>query len=347
MLTNPYIDDILHQPDALRQALDQYPSHKIEHLRDRLAAGEFNRIILTGMGSSYNCAYPPYIKLTHLPSPVLLVNGSELLHSCGGLIDGNTLLWMNSQSGWSAEIVGLLQMVADRRPACLLAMTNDLSSPLGQQADLAIPIQAGVENAVGTKTYLNMLALCCLAADQLAGGAWQALRQVMFGAAEAIEKYLESWPSRVDAIDQTLGEVNHLLILGRGASLGNVWNGALNCKEAAKYPCEGMHAADFRHGPMELVEAGLAALVLEGNPPTARLNQALAREIIALGGRAYWLAAAPDDGLPTIRLPQVVDESVRMLVEVLPIQLLTLALARRAGLEAGKFRHNQKITDRE
>jgi hypothetical protein len=32
------------------------------------------------MGSSYNSAYPAYLKLTSLTAPMLLINAAELLH---------------------------------------------------------------------------------------------------------------------------------------------------------------------------------------------------------------------------------------------------------------------------
>jgi glucosamine--fructose-6-phosphate aminotransferase (isomerizing) len=76
------------------------------------------------------------------------------------------------------------------------------------------------------------------------------------------------------------------------------------------------------------------------------LNRALALEVKALGGQAIWLAMQTDPDLPTLRLP-LVDESVRPLVEILPLQLLTIVMARRNGFVPGKFRHIAKITTQE
>ena len=56
---NPYIRDILSQPDTLRAALDQYSKTALETIR----LSEFDRIIISGMGSSYNAAYPALIEL--------------------------------------------------------------------------------------------------------------------------------------------------------------------------------------------------------------------------------------------------------------------------------------------
>ena len=42
-------------------------------------------------------------------------------------------------------------------PACLLTCVNDESSPLASAADIFLPIHAGPETTVSTKTYLNTL----------------------------------------------------------------------------------------------------------------------------------------------------------------------------------------------
>jgi glucosamine 6-phosphate synthetase-like amidotransferase/phosphosugar isomerase protein len=58
-------------------------------------------------------------------------------------------------------------------------MSNYLDSPMALSADLAVPISAGEEATVSTKTYINMLAILSLTSSQLAGGDWQSLRTSM------------------------------------------------------------------------------------------------------------------------------------------------------------------------
>ena len=107
-----------------------------------------------------------------------------------------------------------------------------------------------------------------------------------------------------------------------------------------------MHAADFRHGPLEIVSEGFAALIFAGAGQTSALNRDLAREIISYGGKAIWLDSVPDPEIPTTLLPET-SELTRPLVEILPMQMLTLAMAKRKKIEAGTFRHVRKITERE
>ena len=304
------------------------------------------------MGSSYQAAYPAVLQLESLPVPVMLVNAAELLHYGRGLVGRRTLLWLNSQSGRSVELVRLLDVLHDAPPAGLLACVNDLTSPLAKVAGVCLAIHAGDERTVSTKTYLNMLAVNLLAARMLAGGDMAKGMLELRAAAIAIQHYLVDWPERKAELDAALGEVGDLVILGRGASLASVWNGSLICKEAAKCAFEGMNAADFRHGPLELAAPGFTALLLAGAEPTRRLNRDLALEIAAYGARVLWLdgrlwaASEPAPNLFDLQHPEASDFA-RPLAEILPLQMLTLVMAARKGIEAGQFRHVGKITTQE
>lgn len=339
---NPYIKDILSQPDVLREALTQYSASALENMD----LAEFDRIIISGMGSSYNAAYPALIQLSNLQIPVQLLNAAELLHSLQGSIGPRTLLWLNSQSGRSAELVRLLDRIQSQPPARLLTFVNDLSSPMGQRADICIPIHAGEEATVSTKTYTNMLAVNLLAAIQLSGGSIDEAKQQMQTAADAMETYLADWEAHIQQLDSMLGKFDQLFLIGRGASMSAVWNGSLINKEAAKSAFEAIHAADFRHGPLEIVSEGFAALIFAGTGQTSALNRKLALEIISYGGKAIWLDSTPDPELPTILFPET-SALAHSLMEILPMQMLTLAMAKRKGVEAGMFRRVSKVTDRE
>jgi glutamine---fructose-6-phosphate transaminase (isomerizing) len=339
---NLYISDILSQPAALRAAVKKFSTAPLAPIVLRLQNGEFDRIVITGMGASYNAAYPTYLQLSSLSIPVTLVNAAELVHYMDGQIGSRTLLWANSQSGRSAELLHLIQRLDPIPPACLLASVNDESSPLATAADVCLPIHAGPESTVSTKTYVNTLVVDLLAAQQLAGQDIEPLKSAMLTAADEIEHFLSNWQVRVDELDSMLGNFESLILLGRGASMGAVWNGALTNKEAAKFSLEGMNAAEFRHGPLELAAPGFCAMIFAGASTTSALNRKLALDIAEHNGRAIWLDALADPELPTYTFPVV--DSVRPITEILPMQMLTLVMARRKGVEPGIFRFIEKIT---
>ena len=340
---NPYISDILSQPAALRNAVNNFSPYPFDSIQQRLNAGEFDRVVITGMGASYNAAYPAYLELTRLSIPVMLVNAAELLHYTEGLIGTRTLLWINSQSGRSAELLHLLERIESTPPACILSCVNDESSPLTSASDIYLPIHAGSETTVSTKTYTNTLAVNLLSAHFLTGNNVESLKKEMLFTTDMIETYLGDWQNHVNTLNTLLGEFKTLILIGRGASMGAVWNGALINKEAAKFPLEGMNAADFRHGPMELISPDFTALILAGSPTTSTLNHNLATDIVKHSGRVIWIDSTPDTHLPTIVHPETTN-LVRPIVEILPMQFLTIALAKRENIQPGHFRVIRKVT---
>jgi glucosamine--fructose-6-phosphate aminotransferase (isomerizing) len=343
---NPYVADILAQPEALTEVVSQSKFGQLALIRNGLQNDAYDRIIITGMGSSLNAAYPAFINLTRLATPVLWLNGAELLHTLQNAISKRTLLWINSQSGKSVELVNLLRHIEQVKPATILAFSNDLSSPLAENSQICLPIHAGLETTVSTKTYTNMFAINLLAAEFLVDGDLSQLMEEMLFAAREMETYLSGWQTKLDQLDERLGDFSTLMLLGRGSSMAAVWNGSLINKEAAKCAFEGMHAADFRHGPLELVETGFTAFVFAGPKQTTRLNRKLALEIVAHGGRVFYIDDQRDPELPTIQIPTV-SERTRPVLEIIPLQMLSVVMAERKSIVAGHFRYVGKITSTE
>ena len=86
------------------------------------------------MGASINAAYPAYMTLTQSGIPVIYLNSAELLHYFEGAIGKKTLLWINSQSGHSVEIVRLLEKIRKTRlqPCFLVLMMKGAHWPGNQ-----------------------------------------------------------------------------------------------------------------------------------------------------------------------------------------------------------------------
>ena len=117
--------------------------------------------------------------------------------------------------------------------------------------------------------------------------------------------------------------------------------GSLIIKESAQFHAEGMSSAAFRHGPMEMVGPETFVLVFSGDRKTQDLNRKLLHDIQAQGGKAQLVGEGTVT--PTFCVPEV-PSSVRPIVEILPVQMITLALAARAGREPGCFKLASKVT---
>jgi glutamine---fructose-6-phosphate transaminase (isomerizing) len=330
-----YLTDIRQQPESLQQQLDSRLDSEAAALLRRLPG--FDRIILTGMGASLHAQYPPFLALASAGLPAWQIETSELLGEAAGLITPNTLLWVTSQSGRSAEITALLDRISGLRPA-VLGFTNDPESPLAESADAVIELHSGTEQAVGTRSYVNSLAAHARATASALGRETPA---EFSEAASRLAGYLSHWDEHVAAWDTAVNEPI-LFAIGRGASLAAVRTGALIIKEAAKTPIEAMSTPQFRHGPLEMADMRICVVVLPGSRADAPLNERLAADLVVFGANAVTLAHRGEGSGP--QLPDLTSDEARPLGEILPFQLLSIVLAERLGYVPGAFGKIGKVT---
>ncbi len=338
--SNVYLRDILDQPAAVHDTLAGLTDlATVRPYSARLASGELRRVVLTGMGASYHALHPINLTLIERGLTTLMMETSELVHYAPALFDARTLIVAVSQSGQSAEVKQLLNQVSGR--AMLLAVTNEGNSPLARQADAAVITRAGAESSVSCKTYVATLAALAALGDALTGRDINPALAGLSDAPRLMSRYLERWQAHVEALMSALADTSQLILTGRGRSLAAVGTGSLIIKEAARFPAEGMSAAAFRHGPLEMTSPELFVLVYAGDQRTAALNAKLVTDVQTVGGRAALAADSTSTGL--FSLPAG-PAFLRPLLEILPAQMMSLALAQLRGHEAGRFERAAKVT---
>ncbi len=345
-----YFSDLLDQPRALRATWNVLGATTVfDDIARSLDKTRFQRVVLTGMGSSYHGLHPLHIELVEHGWTSLMVETSELIHYFPHLLAPDTLVIAVSQSGKSVETVRMLELNARGTPpaadggrgATVIAMTNQENSPLARQADFTVLSAAGEESTVSCKTYVAaQMGLCMLAAALCKVDSAARLRELQT-APDAVDDYLRNWKAHVDEFGEILRDVRHLFLVGRGPSLAAVGTGALTIKESDHFHAEGMSSAAFRHGPFEMLQSGIVVGIFAGQPQTRALNDGLFRDIAGTPAKAIMFSSDADR--PACRLPDV-PEIARPMVEILPVQMMTLALAALAGREAGKFERATKVT---
>jgi glutamine---fructose-6-phosphate transaminase (isomerizing) len=347
MTDNPYLLDILSQPAAAQAALDHFDPARLALLTAAVQRGDFDRLVLTGMGGSLYACYPAWQLLAAAGLPAIWMDTAELIHHTPGLVTSRTLLWLFSQSGKSAEIVSALDFNRLQQPAGLLATVNDLESPLAKAVlsfhgpSAFLPIHAETEKTVSTRTYTNMLAVGQLGALTLLGREIESARKLIQQTTVLMGDYLSTWQERVRGLGERIGLPKRLALLGRGSSMAAVYTGSLILGEAAKFMATPYPAGEFRHGPLELANPDLTALLFAGPEETRDLNRRLFQELRGYQVNAYWIGA--DSNEWQIDLPDA-PAIGRPLMEILPIQLLSIHLARQIGVEPGEFFHSGKVT---
>jgi glucosamine--fructose-6-phosphate aminotransferase (isomerizing) len=343
IIEGQYLRDILDQPRALAATLEQLLiPHDLHSLAQRLREGRFKRLVLTGMGASFHALHPLFLRLNTCGYTAALVETSELVHALGSWLEPESLLVAVSQSGQSAEIVRLLQ--ENKRRAPVVGISNAADSALAKGSDVPLVTLAGEEASVSCKTYVTALMALHLLGEILCGTDESETRDSLAQALPPVASYLEGWKNHADEIAGEIGGIRNLFLLGRGESLAATGDGALIIKESVRMPAEGMSGAAFRHGPLEMVNRETFAIVFAGAEPTRAMQSRLAEDIRRAGGKTAWIG---EDAPPGAWHIPGTPAGLRPIIEILPVQMTTLALAAEAGIEAGRFARIPKITTTE
>lgn len=343
VVEGPYLRDILDQSRALEDTLTGLEISKpLQQLANAVQRGKFRTIILTGMGASFHALHPVNLRLVIHGFATVMVETSELVHYQSRWFDPKTLIVAVSQSGLSAEVVRLLKVNRGKSP--VIAVTNTADSPLAKQSDAAVLTRAGKEFSVSCKTYVTALMALQWLGDLLCGGNLRRATKELKSSGPVVQDYLSRWKDHVTSMAQPLKGVRSLFLVGRGSSLAAVGAGALVIKESDHFHAEGMGSAAFRHGPFEMISDQTFVLVFGGDKKTHDLNRRLLEDIRGQQGRAE--VVSETNTIPACTLPAA-PGSLRPILEILPAQMITLALAVQAGREPGRFDRASKVTTTE
>jgi len=343
------MEEILQQPAALSGLRKYYSSPGAVPLRAlrKLVARWPPTVVFTGMGSSLFAAYPAQAFLTASGIPAIVWETAELLHHHLKSLNRDTLLIVVSQSGETVEVIRLLDSLP--RKVGVVGVVNRDTSTVGRRVDLLLPMMAGTQTTVSTKTYTCSVAVLMYLALTVARRPLHLLTQALTQAIEAEERLLDRHEVFTPPLAEFFNEPPYVALMSRGADLASVYQGALTLKEVARVPAEPITAAQFRHGPMEIIKPAHRYVIFARQGKTGKFLIKLAEDIRRHRGRVVLFTELPFADITNVKLIQV--ESVRLglgtLVDIVYIQLLAHELALRAGLDPGKFHLAQTVTREE
>jgi len=338
--------EIFEQPERLA-ALVANQRHTAEEIARTIQKHNIRWVFLAARGTSDNAGrYANYLLGARNGLPLALATPSLFTYYNQPPQLKDALVVGISQSGQSPDIVSVL--VEGHRQRCLtLAITNEPASPLAGSADLVMDIQAGSEKAVAaTKTYTTELMAVAMLSAALSGNktTWKELARVPVW----VEKVLKQDVS-VARMAERYRYMRQCVVLGRGFNYCTAFEWALKLKELAYVVAEPYSSADFRHGPIAMIEGGFPVMaVAPGGKVFDTMLEMLgilcheqSAELIVISDekRALSLAQSP------IQLPGGIPEWLTPLVSIVPGQLFAGHLTRAKGFDPEKPRTIGKITE--
>ena len=343
------MEEITQQPGALAGLRKYYASPgaiPVKTLR-KLVAHWPPTVVFTGMGSSLYAAYPAQAYLSGQGMRALVWETAELLHHHMRFLGPDTLLVAVSQSGETVEIARLLEGLPSKVP--VVALTNVEASPVARRASLLLPMMAGQQKMVSTKTYTCSVAVLMYLAVAVARKPQRSLTQALIQAIEAQERVIDRREVLMPPTLEFFNDPSYVALMARGGDMASAYQGSLMLKEVTRLGAEPISAAQFRHGPIEIISPSHRYIIFARQGKTAKLLLRLAGDIRSQGGRVLLLSDMPFEDITNVRLIEVepIGLGLGTLVDSVYIQLLAHGLALRAGLEPGKFRIAQDVTREE
>ncbi|MBI3722427.1 SIS domain-containing protein [bacterium] len=354
--------EIAEQPAILERVIRR-PAW--EGLAERIVGSRPRGVLTVARGSSDHAAtFFSYLALAHAGVPVASVPPSIATHYRSSPIEAREQIALGvSQSGKSPDVVHTLESLR-RGGALALAVTNDADSPLARAAEHVIALECGEERAIAaTKTFTASLA--ALAALVAAWTKNAALRSQLERVPEAAARALEVGVERAAAI---LASSPVAFVLGRGFGLAVALEGALKLKEIARIHAEGVSAAEFMHGPVASVGAGLPMVVLacpqwdavprdtaivtkplERGGLRALSLEAAANLSVLHNARVILLGASSDEaksiGALAISQGTALPGELAPIAQAIVLQRLAVATARARGLDPDAPSGLAKVTE--
>lgn len=329
-------DEIAEQPAVAAQLLNRRP--EIAAIADRLR-GNFDRVVLVGRGSSGNAAiFGQYLFATRLRTPAS-VAAPSVVTLCGSIAARRgDLVIAISQSGASPDVARFVES-ARESGASTLAVTNDGASPLAQAAELAFELGAGNELAVAaTKTYTASLLALVLLADELCCEAGD-----FSGLPALLEEALRT-RERVAHLAADYAWMDRCAVVGRGYGYATAKEWALKLQELAQVAAIPFSAADFRHGPIALLERGFPLLAISSDDAAGADVDDLVREAHPIPGFTVLELSAEARFWPRSLTYPKSQPKLDPITSVIPAQWFAVALAERRGLDPDAPRGLAKVT---
>ncbi len=338
--------EIREQPLRLKKLLEKQRPNT-----ERIAAAIRERnpqfVFLAARGTSDNAGrYANYLFGAKNSLPLALATPSLFTYYQQPPKIDNALVIGISQSGQSPDIVSVLEE-GKRQGNLTLAITNSPNSPLAEQADFVLDIQAGKEKAVAaTKTYTTELMAIAMLSAAMSGQneCWEDLSQVAGWVQDAL-----NLDEAIARAAERYRYMQQCVVLGRGYNYATAFEWALKLKELTYVAAEPYSSADFKHGPVAIVERGFPVFSIIPNGMVfpsmlallKDLKERLSAELIVVSNNEQALKL----GQIPLPISKEIPEWLSPIASIVPAQLFAFHLTVAKGYNPEKPRTISKITE--
>ncbi|MGH2704218.1 MAG: glutamine--fructose-6-phosphate transaminase (isomerizing) [Actinomycetota bacterium] len=351
------LKEIHEQPSAVRETLrgryDRSGRIRLDetHISDD-DLRSVDKVFVVACGSSYHAGLVAKYAIEHWTRlPVEIDVASEFRYR-DPVLNASTLVVGISQSGETADTLAAIRY-ARSQGAKAIVITNVVGSSITRESDAVLYTHAGPEVGVAaTKTLTTQMITLWLIALWLA----QVHESIRTGEASEILEAIRALPEQMEEVladDTQIRKVAErfyqaptFLFIGRGVGFPVALEGALKLKEISYLHAEGFPAGEMKHGPIALIEKGVALVAVASRSRVRAKLLSNVDEARARGARVLAVAHPGDDAVAALAeevlpVPETAD-MLSPLLDVLPLQLFAYHVAKLRGCDPDRPRNLAK-----
>jgi len=325
------LKEIHEQPQVAREVLHRLESSSdVQTILDKVNAAR--HVYFIGCGTSYHACLAGAVYFAQLAGKAVIpVLAPQFAPQYLPTINSQDVGIFVSQSGETKDVLNALFAAQDAGMTCF-GLANVIGSTLTRKTSAWLPLCCGYEISVpATKTFTNQVITFLYLATRLGKGNTKELDQLP----ELMEKTISITGLQVEALVPEVNAWNDLYCLGYGATYPMALEGALKLKEITYAHGEGMHATEFKHGPLSAVTKGFPILFVAGSQDVPLIVSGL-NEVTCRGGRAIAIGEEDErlkaNASDTITIPKS-NPAFASLLGVIPLQLLSYHMSVARGYD--------------
>lgn len=349
--------EIHEQPDALANAIRgrldlQLGSSVLAGMStSQRELAELSRVVMIGCGTSLHAAMVGEYAFEDLADIHAEVQQAAEFRYRNPIIGNRDFVVAISQSGETADTLAAVKE-AQQKGAFVMSLVNVVGSTIARETGRGVYLHAGPEISVAsTKAFTCQVSVLLMMALKLGRG-----RRCSREDGLRLSREIESIPdlvSRVIAKNDLIAEIaegyvkdEHAFFIGRGPMYPVALEGALKLKEISYIHAEGYHAAELKHGPIALLQAGTPVIAVACEGPAKDKTLGNVEECRARGARILGIITEGDTDAEEVMDDFISIPRTHPLVATIPavvaLQIFSYHVARLRGCEIDQPRNLAK-----
>lgn len=329
------IKEINEIPEKARNILNFLPEFsKSEDILNEILNSK--RKFITGSGTSLHAGILGSFYFSQIAKEIFIpVAASEFGERYGDSLQNGDLLFVVTQSGETKDVKNAMDIFDGYGKT--IGLINVLGSSIALRCNYVIPVLSDLEISVpATKTFVNQAIALLYLSFLLSRKKGLNVPDLPFEIIpELLKNTIEISENHKDEIIKALMPWHDFYILGFGITYPIALEGALKIKEVVYVHAEGMYSAEFKHGPLSIVEEEYPIIFVS---TTKDKNMILSHinEVKCRGGKI--ITIAPEDAelrreshifLPLPHSPHFITP----ILAVIPLQIIAYHMSVHKGID--------------